>query len=265
VVINGEKMRWTRERVIAEAQKGHAGQRAFEDAARARREVEEFKGKFKDPEALDAFIKEQGYDDPAEFFREHFGRHLKPRLMTEEQRAAYEQEMENKRLKAELEKRNKAESEGRKEALKNELAKQFDAGMVMALKEMKLPSNPFTVKRMAEVALDQFVDKGLQPNWRVIGEIVQDDLYSGLAETLEGIEDEETLSKYIREKTRKRLRQADLKRLRGGGQAPNKPSAKDAAEAKAKVEAGSEAKPSKGYMTREELHEHLEKVKRGEA
>jgi hypothetical protein len=265
VVVNGQKMKWSRERVIAEAQKSAAGQKAFEEAARLRKEVEAFKGRFKDPEALDAFVKEQGYEDPAEFFREHFGRHLKPRLMKPEERAAHEQAEENKRLKAELEKRDAAEKTARKERLKDELAKHYDTGMVAALKEMKLPSNPYTIKRMAETALAAFIDKGQEPNWKVVAQMVDEDLYGGLAETLDSIEDEETLGRYIREGTRKRLRQADLKRLRGGASPAGKPDPKAAAEAKAKAEelAGKQEN-KKGYMTREELHEYLDRVKKGE-
>jgi hypothetical protein len=258
VKIDGKVEKWPLERVIAEAQKSSASSKRFQEANGMKAKLDAAMKALKEdaPEA-DEMLKELGIEDPMEFYRQRFGKRLQSRLMTEEERKSHEREQENKKLKGEIEKRDKEKLDAEQAVKRDEVIKAYDTGIGEALKAVAIPKNAFTIKRMCEVA-DTYLERGVEPNWKVVAGIVQGEFFKALTATLEESEDDSIFDQVMTPKLRKRLRGLELKKLRG----PSTTTAPTNEQKEAAREEGAAKKETKPYMTRDEMLDYLEKVKR---
>jgi len=254
VKIDGRTEKWTRDRLIAEAQKGAASNKRFQEASELQKQANALIQALKEGgDEADAILAKFGVEDPMELFRTNFGKRLKAATMTREEREAMGRESENKRLKSELEKHKAEVEEKRIAAIRDETIQRYDAGIGEALKASQLPKNAFSIKRMCEVA-DTYLAQGVEPNWKVVAQVVEDEFFGGFSGSLEEMA-EEKLEKLLSPKLRAKLRKLELTKLRGGkggtkpaeGQKP--PERKDGEPAK------------KDYMDLGDMRDYLENVK----
>lgn len=248
--VNGRTEKWPLERVLAEAQKSHAAQERFQQAAREKQEILRAREQFK--QNPDAFIKAMGFDNPTDFYRSNFAAKMRESMMTPEQREQAARERELEELRREKQGWQEKEKQARLEKEQAAAAQRFESGWKEALAAAKLKETPHLTRMAAQMAMDE-LEAGQEPNWHAIAQGLKEQFHGGYRESLESLEDDDALEELLGPKVAERVRKAALKKIapRPGGAGPA-------------LSAATAPKPvDKRQMTPDEFREYMEQMKRG--
>ena len=209
--IDGKEEELPEEDVIRLAQLGKGAGKRFEEAAQIKKQAEQFINQLKsDPRSV--LCNPALGIDAKKLAEEIVWERIQEESLTPEQRQA-------KALQRELEEYKKREKDAeaqraqeRQQALHEKYASDYDRRITAALQTANLPRTPSTVKRMAE-----YMFAGLQQGHEVSAEdvvpLVRKDYQEDL-QALFGNTDEDTLLQIMGESIAKKIRTADLKRLK---------------------------------------------------
>ena len=209
--IDGKEEELDEPEVIRLAQLGKASNKRFEEAKQMRQQAEQFMEMLrKDPKAV--------LSNPAlgvdlrKFAEEVVWEHIQESSLTPEQKKARDVERELQKYKAQEEEHKKAETERQMQALHQKYASDYDRKITSALQASGLPKTPATVKRMAEYMFTA-VQNGYDLEPSDLVEQVRKD-YQDDIQQLFGQTSEDMLLSLLGEGTAKKLRNADMKRLK---------------------------------------------------
>jgi hypothetical protein len=209
--VDGREEELDEEAVIRYASKGKAADKRFEEAAQMRREAEQFVSMLKKDPIKVLSDPKIGHD-----FRmlaeEYLAKQLEQELMSPEQRKA--REMETKLR--EYEERERVESEQKRQSEMQQLearaAEDYSKKITSALEMGGVPKTARTVKRMAEL-MHKNLAHGFDLEPAHLAEMVREDYLNEIKE-LFGASDGDTLLKLLGDDNSKKIRQADLNRLK---------------------------------------------------
>jgi hypothetical protein len=223
--VNGRELDLSEDEVIESglnaAQIRRAATAAFEEAKRSRAEYEALRRKVAEsPE--DALAELLGGHEKLDAIAEaRLIRKLQLEQMDPNQRAR----MEAEQRAAEMEKRAKSLEDQQRnayaEAQRQHYAQQFDREFGEALSTSGLPKTTETVRRMATVA-KSLVERGIEFSGKQLATLVRQDILAEQAAMLGGL-DGATLMGLLGADAMKKLRQADIARVKAARPAPAAP------------------------------------------
>lgn len=236
-----EKEIASEEEALRYMQLGWAKDNRFEDSAKAIKERDQLVAHFKSNtrEAM----RKLGID-PRKFSEETLYELLEDEKLTPEQRELRDAKAKLKSIEDEKKSSETKAQEERIEKLTDAEADRLNAELPKLLASAGLPKSPLTLKRVAELWLTND-EEGLDVPLETLVELAREQYLKDIQE-LFGASDGDTLLKLLGEGNAKKIRKADLQRLKGtGGQAATKPA---------------RAAPAKG-RTKEEFRAYMEKLK----
>ena len=193
------------------AQKGLASTETWQEAAKMKREAEQFIHRLKnDPRSV--------LTDPTlgvdfrKIAEEYVWEQIQEEQLSPEQKQARDMDRELKKYREQEEKAKVSEKEQKAQQLREHYSTDYDKRISQALSTSGLPKTEGTVKRMIEYMLHD-VNNGFQRDASDYVEYVRQDYMRDIQE-LFGQTDGDTLMKFLGEDTMKKAREADLKRLK---------------------------------------------------
>lgn len=254
--INGREEEWPEDKVVAYAQKGRAADQKFEEAAKFRKEREEFEALMeKNPEkALASKLGDERFEKVAV---DYLKRKLALKTASPEQRRIME-------LESKLKEREEKDQEEQEKALtekRNKLVEQhtirLDKEIPEALDSVGLTKSPYTISRMADLMI-----KARKNGWDVptksIAEMVKDEIRSHIQDLGKNLPDER-LAEIYGEEIGERFSKARIARL------ANPPDSKSNVQASRKAAATTDKLPGQtNKMSQQEYDDYIEKVTKGE-
>lgn len=193
------------------AQKGLASTETWQEAAKMKKEADEFRHRLKtDPRSV--------LTDPdlgVDFKRiaeEYLWEQIQEERLTPEEKHARDMDRELKKYKEAEEKGKAAQQEQKAQQLREHYSNDYDKRISQALSNSGLPKTEGTVKRMIEYMLHD-VNNGFQKDVGDYVEHVRQDYIRDIQELI-GQTDGDTLLKFLGEDAMKKAREADLKRLK---------------------------------------------------
>lgn len=209
-----------------------ASMKRFEEAAQARKQVEEFRKRFRENprEALsDPSIVPEGFD-VRKFAEEILAEHIQSEMLSPAERQLKQLQQENEKLKTEAQKRAEAENKTQFETAKTQSESRFAQKFTDALEASGLPKSPFTLKRMAEyqkrhltalirsgVPKEQLGQYDLTP--QELGQLVRSDYDSEVGGSLSGLSAEQLIAT-LGEEGANKVREYFVKMAQGQTQQP---------------------------------------------
>lgn len=213
--VNGREVEWTEEEAIRRAQLAESADQKFQEAAKTRKQMEEFVRQLKaDP--LSVLTHPELGIDFKNIAEQYLGRELQRELLTPEQREL-EDLREFRRTQEEQAEQQRqqqmTETQQREfQVLQQRAAAEYDNKITEVLQQSNLPKTPRTVKRVAEM-LYNALEKGYELDVNTAVDMVRGDFTSDLTELVGGL-DGEHLIKFLGDDVIKKLRKHDLAQLR---------------------------------------------------
>lgn len=203
-------------------QMSKAAQKRMSEAAKARREAEQFIHTLKTNPRKVLTDPNLGVDF-RKLAEEYLAEQLEAEMLTPEQRRL--REVEAKLREREEQDKARAEEEQAKqlEQLRAQYAQDYDKTISEALQTEGLPKTPKTVKRMAELMYKN-LDMGLELEPKQLVSIVREDYINEIKELFSSA-DGETLLKLLGDDVAKKIRKTDLARLKTKPLETKRPSA----------------------------------------
>lgn len=220
--VNGREIDLSEDEVIQSgltaAQMRRAASEQFQQAQKLRSEAEEMR-KALQSDPIKAFEKELGGNGK---FRELAEKYLLEQLQLEQmdpnQRARMDAEQKAKEAERRVKEMEDGQQRQKSEALQKQYAEHYDKEFSEALKGSQLPKTTETVRRMASLARKS-VEMGLQLSAKDIAGLVRQDFVAEQAAVLSAMDGDAILS-ILGPETMKRIRTADLARVKGAPAAP---------------------------------------------
>jgi hypothetical protein len=160
------------------------------------------------PEEL---LKRAGHD-PRRFAEEVLSRYIEEDMLPEEQKQIRNLQREKEELEASLNEERTKQEQQQMEYLQAEAEKEITQGIISALDSSKLPKTPDVIRRIAYYMMKAH-QKNIPVQPKHIIPIVQEDLRVVNRAILDSL-DEEGLMEYLGEEKIKKLRQAELKKIK---------------------------------------------------
>ncbi len=207
-----------------------AAHKAFEEAAKMRRENEASEGDFAklqarakkgDKAAIWELAQKLGLD-PDELAENRLSTALERSRMTPEQLEMEEIRAENKRLKEANEATAAEKHQQQQEELTGQWVQRFDTMIGPAMSAVKLPKTPHSVSRMAAI-IEGFIAKGQPIDAEWAAHVVQGEQRATIRDSLDAVDDDATLVDLLGERTIERINKLQLQRAIGGGAVPPQP------------------------------------------
>ena len=215
VKVDGKEIDVTEAEIIRLAQLGKSAYGKFEEAAKERKKVEEFKSALKKDfvGALSKHGKEMGLEAPQirQMVEDYLVDQIKKESMTPDQKSKYEMEQELKSYK-EKEHLTKQQAEAQEMAqLQEQYAAQYDRSFSDALQKTNIPKTPFTVARMATY-MSQALEAGYDLDPMDAAKLVHEDYQSDIKVTFKDMTGEQIIN-LIGADNAKKIRQHDVSKL----------------------------------------------------
>lgn len=203
---------------IYKERKGHqqTANKLLHEGKTLRKQAEEFVGMLKDPEKFWEVAKKMGHD-PRALSEKLLVGHLEEEMLTPEQKAQRQRDMELAQFKAEKESRERAEKEREAQILRDRFAQDYTQQFTSALKETNLPPTKQTVAAMARY-IGEATKIGFKMTAQEAAKLVKEDIIDSQRRLI-GDSDGETLIKLLGDDVANKIRKWDTGRLRD----PNPP------------------------------------------
>ncbi len=227
VTINGKKEKWTREKVLAEAQKSSAAQERFRESAEQTKKVQRML-EMLDQDPL-AVLAERGIDID-ELATKRLASKAEDALMTPEQRELRDLRAEVERGKSEKAKQLEAQEAEQLQVQTKALEEHWEKGFIQAAQSVGLETTPDGLEMMAAAAveLNELLGDKMNITFEMVAAEAKDkiDRASAKLETrvAGGLQGEQLLS-FLGPKTVEAVLQASLAKLKGAPAYVGKPSA----------------------------------------
>lgn len=213
--VNGKEVEMDEPEVLRRAQLAEAADQKFQEAAKTRKQMEEFVRQLKSDPLSILTNPELGIDFKG-LAEQYLGQELQRELMTPEQRELEElREFRRAQEEAAEQARQQemtASQQREFQALQQRAAKEYDEKITEVLQQSNLPKTPRTVKRVAEM-LYNAMEKGYELDINTAVDMVRGDFSTDLTELVGGL-DGEGIVKFFGEDVVKKLRKHDLAQLR---------------------------------------------------
>jgi hypothetical protein len=193
------------------AQKGAAATETWQEAAKIKKEAEAFMQRLKENPRAALSDPNLGID-VRKFAEEYLWEQLQDEQMSPEQKAARAKERRLEILEAEKNARDKTEQERQQMAEHEHYRNDYDTKISKALAASGLPKTTGTVRRVVEY-MRQDIQEGIDRDPADYIDIVRQDYIDDIKELM-GKVDGKTLIKMFGEETAKKMRMADLERLK---------------------------------------------------
>lgn len=210
IKVDGQEIEVKREEMVRLAQMGKAGQKAMEEKATYKKQVQAFVEALRnDPESV---LEQDLGIDKVKLAQKILAKQFEEEAKSPEQK-------ERERLEAELaaykKKVEDAESKRIKDEYEAEVAKhskEYEAQIISAFEEAKLPRKPIFLHRMADL-MEGAVAKGIDASPAQIAKLIKEDWIRESREALEAFDDD-TLSSTLGDTIQTRLRKAHLRKVK---------------------------------------------------
>lgn len=258
--INGSEAEYSREEILAAAQKQFASGDKFKEAARMRQEAEEILGSLKDTKAArKALASKMGPEKLREMAIEMLEEELQEQMLTPEQKKLRDAERENTKLKETLKEREEREANEKLDNEAKALTPQLDQEIAGAFENSFLDRNPFILKQVVQRRMEG-LQQGIRIPFQTIVKQLEREMV-GMAKALK--KDPARLTEAFGEEVVAELRKFDTSKLKT---APNINNIKsgNSKVAAAPVQKEEETKSLTPEQFREKMEEIKERARRGE-
>lgn len=249
VKVDGEEMKVTEDELLRGYQLRKASDKRFQEGMQARKQAEEFIRLLKtDPEKV---LSHPSIGlDLKNFAEEYLMKDLQNEMMTPEQKQL--KEYKEKLAKYEEEEKKKQEDEKKKqeEEVRKKYADNYHKQIVGALENSGLPKTEYTVQRMVHY-MHNALENGYELGADDVTDLVKRDYVQDIKSLSSGL-DADALVNILGEDTAKKLRQAELDKLK-------KP--QNNLEEPAKVKRGNKKKKKKSNkMTKDQWRDYINSI-----
>lgn len=238
---------------------GVSAHQRWEEAAKMRKEAEaKFEAvKSKDPQKLRKFLLENGYtgDEIRSMSENTLAEYLQNEMLTPEQKRIRELEAEKSQREAvEAEQRTQAEQQRAKQ-LEQKFTQQYDKEIPEAFAKMKLPADPYMIQQAAYV-MQSAIRAGYNDfTWEDAAAYLRPGYIQQMKHAYKNMPDD-LMDEVMEEELSKRLRERDLKKLKNPNQ-PN-PVVRGSAPASPRVSA-----PDRRGITKDDWKSKMDRIKKG--
>ena len=209
--VKGKEIEVDEAKFIEYAQKGAASTETWQEAAKMRKEYESFMHRLK-TNPREVLLDPSLGVDFRKVAEDYLWEQIQDEQLTPEQKAQKARDRELEKYKKQHEEKEKEELTAKQQAQAQHYAQDYDRQISGALAASGLPKTTGTVRRMTEYMIHD-VKAGFQRDAAEYVEMVRNDYMQDIKELLGSVEGEHLL-KFLGEDGAKKLRTADLSRLK---------------------------------------------------
>jgi hypothetical protein len=223
IKVDGKEYNVGLEEALKLAQKGVGADKKFNEAFRLKQQAEQFIHQLKtDPMSI-LMNPNLGFDFK-KMAQDYLAKEIEKEMMTPEQRELYDTKEKLRQIEDEKKQGEEKASQERMQQLVSHYSTEYEKDIQSALQTSGLPKTRGTVKRIAYY-MQKGLERGVELKAGDVIDLVRTD-YIQEHNELYGSTDGDTLIKMFGDQTLKKLMEANLKKMKGGGNLTPPPTSK---------------------------------------